>query len=173
MLRTAIATWSIFLTPATLPPLSRRRQPLLLRAAILHREQAAPRRDRHRFGAAGGAEFGEEGTDVELGGVFADAELAGDRLVREPGGNQLQDLTLPRRQWLPGGHHYVGRGPAVDVNTGGDDQRRIDDGQTERNPSHGGGKGRRIGLGRQVGDRAGGESRSVRRRVAADEDQRG
>jgi hypothetical protein len=50
------------------------------------------------FGAGAGAELGQERTDVELGGVFADAELAGDATIGQALGQQLEDLALARGQ---------------------------------------------------------------------------
>ena len=66
----------------------------------LQRHQPAPDTFHDRFGAALGAELGKDGGDVVLHGVFADAEGAGDRLVRKAGRQGAQDFAFALRQRL-------------------------------------------------------------------------
>src|SRR5262245_27883251 len=51
-----------------------------------------------RLAPALDSQFAENGVDVELGRVLADAEPLGDLLVGETLSEELQDLQLPRRQ---------------------------------------------------------------------------
>ena len=51
-------------------------------------------------GAVADVEFRIEGGDVELDRVFADMQLVRDHLVGHTGGEQVKDLTFPRREVL-------------------------------------------------------------------------
>ena len=53
-----------------------------------------------RLGSRLHAEFAEDGVDVELDGVVADAEALGDLFVGEPAGKELQHFELAMRERL-------------------------------------------------------------------------
>src|SRR5579859_7513821 len=67
------------------------------------RNQAAVGAAVDGLGAAGGAELGVDGRDVEFDRVLADLELARDLLVRQALAQELQHLPLAR------GEAFVGR----------------------------------------------------------------
>ena len=92
-------------------PRRERRRPLDARGRALHDgripppgrrsrlQQAAFLRDGDGFGASGGPQFLKDGLDVGLDALEADAELRRDLPVREPPGDLLQNLGLPRREF--------------------------------------------------------------------------
>ncbi len=63
-------------------------------------DQPAAGGNRHRLGPTGRAELAAERGDVELGGVLADGQRAGDALVRHALGDELEHLELAGREWL-------------------------------------------------------------------------
>src|SRR4051794_2247945 len=73
---------------------------LCKRPVSLECDQSLARGEMHRFGAAAGAELGQDRGDVKLDGMVADRQSDGDGLVGQAFGNQLQDLALARGKLL-------------------------------------------------------------------------
>ena len=69
--------------------------PPLVEAGRLERQDAAADRQRDRFRPRCRAELAEDCADVELDGVLADAQFAGNPFVWQAGGHMPQDLDLP------------------------------------------------------------------------------
>src|SRR5579883_302331 len=68
-----------------------------VRFRVLQGNEAASESQPDSVGAAGGTQLGRERRDMELDGVLADMQGAGDELVRQSLAHQFQHFALARR----------------------------------------------------------------------------
>src|SRR4051794_35187138 len=94
-----------------------------------------------RLAAALHPQLAEDGVDVELGGVLADAETLGDALVGETLGEKLENFELARRQGL--GQLFRRDGGVVEEEGG---EGLVEDQQSLRDGAEGGGQSIAVGV---------------------------
>src|SRR5215213_7278118 len=106
------------------PPLRIYREPVTFgwpALAVLLPEHAVPECVGDRFGTGGDADLGEDVPDVVLHGPLAEEQLVGDLLVRQPLGEEPQDLTFSLREpaGRPGSRNGSGADPQPAQHGGG------------------------------------------------------
>src|SRR5262245_11120127 len=97
------------------------------------------------------SQLAEDGVDVELGGVLADAEALGDALVGEALGEELEDFELARGQGL--GQLFGWSGGVAEEERG---EGVVEDQQSLGDSAEGGGQAVAVGVSGEGSPGAGG-----------------